>query len=413
MKEAEYGQPSSPLQQAGVAPQLSGYRFVILGLTMLLNFSFGINFFAVAPITPLIIDDYGVNRTTASLLTGLVLLVQAGFTIPAGMLVGRVGLKKLIGVGWLLAAAPALSFLASDFFTLLALRVLYAVSFAITIPALGPLLMQWFRPRELPLVNGIGLAVATLGIAISTFSAAPLAEAIGWKAALSAFGAVSLVGVVCWIGLGKVHGPVHAGGRLSIKGAWKVLRSRTTLLLAMADAGPFAQYVALTAWLPTFYFEVHGMSLNEAGVALGLLPLTGFFTVLLAGVLPLRVNRRRPFLIVPGFLVGIAGLGTFLLGGTVGIYPALVLLGITSWFYLPILMTIPMELPDAIPEQVSMVLATIITIGGVLSFLAPLVVGSLTDAFGTYIPGFCIFAVLAGSLAVAGYLLPETRRPRT
>ena len=157
---------------------------------MLLNFSFGINFFAISPITPLIMNDFSVNRSAASLLIGIVLLIQAGFTIPGGMLVGRVPLKRLITLGWLLAAAPILSFWASDFFSLLALRVLYGASFCIAIPALGPLLMQWFHPRELPLVNGIGLAVATLGITISTFSAAPLAETFGWKIALASFSMV-------------------------------------------------------------------------------------------------------------------------------------------------------------------------------------------------------------------------------
>jgi len=75
--------------------------------------------------------------------------------------------------------------------------------------------------------------------------------------------------------------------------------------------------------------------------------------------------------------------------------------------------TIPMEGPDAVPERVSLVLATIGALGGVLSFVAPLAVGILADVLGSYIPGFMIFAVLSWSLVVAGVLLPETGRPRT
>ncbi len=51
--------------------------------------------------------------------------------------------------------------------------------------------------------------------------------------------------------------------------------------------------------------------------------------------------------------------------------------------------------------------AAIMTVGGTLTFVAPLAAGALTDLTGSYLPGFTVFAVLAWSLAVAGFLLPE------
>jgi cyanate permease len=355
---------------------------------------------------------YGISRGMAGLLTGSVILMMSGFAIPAGMLVGRVDLKKLIGVAWFLLAAPALSFLAGSFTALLVMRMMVGLSLAVILPAFGPLLMQWFRPRELPLINGLNLAMSTVGMTLSTFITAPLAEAVGWKVALSIYGAVSLTGAFLWVALARVQQPVQTGGRLSMRETWSVLRSRTTLLLAFADAGPFAQYVALTTWLPTFYFEVRGMSLSAAGSLVGLVPLAGVVALILAGVLSMRVARRRPFLILPGVIGGVAGFATFLMPGLGAMIPALLLLGFGAWFYLPLLFTIPMEAPDARPEHVSVVLATIGTLGGFLSFLAPLVVGMLTDVLGSYLPGFMIFAVLSWSLVVAGVMLPETGRAK-
>ena len=409
-----------PQQQSTVSAQAvpgdqrdSRYRYVIGGLTVLLWLSFGLSLPAIAPVTPLILEEYGISRGMAGLLTGSVILMMSGFSIPAGMLVGRVGLKKLIGVAWFMAAAPALSFLAEGFPTLLAMRMMFGLSLAVLLPAFGPMLMQWFRPRELPLIIGLNLAMATVGMTLSTFVTAPLGEAVGWKMALSIYGAVALVGAFLWMGLARVQQPTQSSGHLSMGEVWSVLRDRTTLLLALADAGPFAQYIALTTWLPTFYFEVHGMSLSAAGSAVGLAPLSGVVALILAGVLSMRVVRRRLFLIIPGVVGGLAGFATFLLAGSGAIYPALLLLGFGAWFYLPMLHTIPMEAPDAVPERVSLVLATIGTLGGFLSFVAPLAVGILTDVLGSYIPGFMIFAVLSWSLVVAGVMLPETGRPRT
>lgn len=402
-------QVSAPLGQAGAEPQRNSYRFVIAGLTLLLNACLGLSFFVIAPVTPLMMGEYGINRSMASLATGLVILVQAALGILASMLVGRYPLKVLIVVGWLLAGAPTLTFLATSFPILLGLRLIYGLGLTVLFPASGALVAQWFRPRELPLINGINIAVGSLGIAFSTFTAVPLAGPLGWKGALSLFGAVSLVGAGCWIALGKVKQPVQrARHYLSVKEVWGVLRSRTTLLLAMADAGPLAQYVALSAWLPTFYYEVRGMPLSQAGYAVGLLPLIGIFSLMLAGIVPMHVSLRRPLLIIPGILTGLAGLGSFLLGNPPAMYVALVLLGFSYWFYLPILFTIPMELPNMPPERVALVWAAVVTPASVLGFLAPLVVGALTDLSGSYVPGFTLFAVLAWSLVVAGFLLPET-----
>ena len=393
--------------------QVSPYRFVIAGLSLALNFSLGLSFFAVAPLLPLIRDDYDINRGTASLLIAVVIMIQAALSIPGGVLVGRIGVSRVFTGGWLLAGAPVLSVLTGQFATLLILRLAYGVSFALLIPALGPLLMQWFRPRELPLINSMNLVAVSVGITVSTFFAAPLADVLGWRGVLSLFGGFTLAGALAWMVLGRTREEVQGTVQhISAREIWSVLRSRTTLLLALADVGPFAQYVALTAWLPTYYHEELGMSLSKAGFVVGLLPLAGVFTLLLGGLLALRVERRKPFLIVPGVLVGFAGFGSFLAGSTPMLYLAMILLGFCSWLYLPILFTIPMELPDMTPQRLALVWAMILTIGSTASFISPAVVGSTTDILGTYWPSFSLWAVFSWSLLLAGILLPETGRGR-
>jgi len=394
----------------------SRYRWVIGGLMLALNFTFGLSFFAASPVLPLVIADYGVSRATASLLTSLVILLLAAVQFPASTLIGRVSLKWLMAVGWLLGAANALVFVApGGFLAVLGLRLLYSVGYAIAFPAIGPLLMQWFRPKELPLVNSLNIAAISAGITLATFGAGPLAGVMGWKAALSIFGAASLLGAAAWMvwgrtvqsrQVGTVERPPLFGELLG------VLRSRTVLILALADAGAYAQYTALTAWLPSFYYEAHGMSLDKAGALTGILPFMGIGTVLLAGLLSLRIPRRRPFFLVSGALLTLGGLGTFLLADTPLMYVGLAAMGFGSWFYIPAFITIPMELPGATPRRVAATGATLNGIASTLAFVSPLVVGALTDATGTYLVGFTLFAALSLSLLAGGVLLPETGSKR-
>jgi cyanate permease len=272
--------------------------------------------------------------------------------------------------------------------------------------------MQWFRPKELPLITGAFIGCVCLAVAISNFAIVPMADAMGVRPALSVLGTVSLVGVVFWLAFGRAHDVREDGTQRVRESVLSILRSRNTLLIAVADTGPFVLYTVSLAWLPTFFHEQHGISLADAGSLMGILSMAGLVSLLLAMLLTFHVRRRRPFLIFPGIVVGFAGLGTFLLAGTPVIYLPIVALGFASWFYLPVLMSLPMELPGASPHRVSVMLAALLTIGGIGTFVGPLAVGATRDLTGSYIPGLALFAVLAWSLAIGGFLLPETGSAR-
>ena len=370
--------------------------------------------FAVAPVLPLIIDDYGINRGTASLLTSVVPLMHVLLALPCSLLVGRLGPRTLVTLGALLASAPALSIFASSFYILLLTRIVYGMSLALMMAAMAPLLMQRFRHSELPFMNGMFLASISLGVTISSFIAPRIAAELGWKPALSLFGCAALAAALCWqlVMLREGKDAPASAPRLPFRVFWEVFRSRTTGLLAAADAGPYALYTASLAWLPSFYHEVHGTTLEEGGALTGMISLTGVFTLLLASILTVRMHRRRPFLLLPGALAGFAGLGTILLAGTPGVYVSVIALGFVSWFYLPALLTIPMELPGTDETQAAVMLATLLSVGSIFTFAAPLVVGFSTDYLGTYTPGLALFAVLSWSLLISGFLLPETGQRR-
>ena len=384
------------------------YRFVIGGLILFAHFSVGINFFVVAPLFPLIIDDFGVSRATVSLLIALALLIHSFFGLPGGILAVRFGLKRMYFLGWLLMGLSVLSAVAPNFGSLLVLRLAFGIGFGAIIPASGPLLMQWFRPREVTIMNGLDIAALSLGVALSVSVAAPLANTMGWQNTLSVFGGITLFGAVLWGILGKVTADARTSGKgISLKEVGSVLRNRTIQILVIADALVFMQYTALTSWLPTYYNEIRGMSLTEAGFITGLLPFVGVFAVLVGGFLPLRFESKKPFFIVPGLLLALGGLGSFLIDSTFGIYVSIVLLGIGSWSYAPTLLSLPIELPDMTPEKVAVVWGTFVTASGLGMFVSPIMVGAIRDGTGTFVPGFIIWAVGAWALFVAGFALPK------
>ncbi len=402
------------MHSAAAQPLASNYRWVMAALSLAAHLVLGLNLFGISPLLPLIIADYQISRVAAGMLISLPMLVGAVLGIPGGMLVSAIGVRRANLAGWTAMAVLALSFLAPNFGAMLCLRLAYGVGLAMTVTATGPLLMGWFSPKEVLVMNALNTALVSLGVAISVAGAAPLAALTDWKIAMSLFGALGVAGAVAWAVAGR-DAP-FSGSRpapITLRQTWGVLRGRTVVLLVLTDAGVLVQYTALTGWLPTFFNEHRSMSLAEAGLVTGVLPFIGVFAVLLGGALPLRFGSARPIFLISGVAAALGGIGTFLLPGTVAIYVAAAVLGFGSWFYVPMLLTLPLRMSDITPQNLAVIYGSIMTFSGIAMFVSPILAGAFRDISGSFLPGFLACWAMSWTAVLAGVLLPRevTRAP--
>ncbi len=395
------------------------------GMTLAAHLAAGLNLFALSPLLPLTIDEYGISHWEAGLLVSLPMLVGAAIGIPGGILIARVGVKRAYMWAWVCMALLAIAPIVPNFYVLLFLRLAYGVGLALMVVATGPLVMQWFKPREMLVVNSLNTAILSGGVAASLAGAVPLAELLGWKMTLTVFSGVGIVGTILWPIAPRDRGAgVERRPGITVREVFSVLRGRAVALLVAADAGIFIQYTALTTWLPTFYGEERGISAQEAGIITSILPFVGIFAVLAGGAIPLLFESFRAGLAIfgrlgdflfsyrgilafSGILAILGGLGAFLLATQAGIYISVVVLGVGSWFYVPALLTIPMRLSGTTPERVAAVWGSYMTFSGLGMFIFPILVGWLYDNFNSYYPGFIICAAASWSLLICGLLLPQ------
>ena len=229
---------ATPGKRAGSQPaRHSRYRFVIGGLILAAHTSIGLNFFNVTPLLPLVIDDYEVLRASASLLIALPTIVKALVGLPVSLIVNRFGLNRTFTLSWFMLGMLVLSPLAQDFNAMILLRLLYGLGSGLVMTASAALIMQWFTPREVPVMNTLLLIVVVSGTAISITLAVPMSQEMSWEAVLGVFGSVGMAGAIAWTLLGKTK-PDAADARetFDLRELWRVFKNRTIFLLVVGAA---------------------------------------------------------------------------------------------------------------------------------------------------------------------------------
>lgn len=386
----------------------SSYRFVVEGSILLLQFSMGLSFLAVAPLFPLIIKAFGIDNATVSLLVGVSSLSVALALVPASILAARIGSRLALILGGVLMGLTALSMFADSFALLLGTRISFALGAAIILSATPAVLLRWFSTRELAVVNGANVIAQSLGVTASMLLAPRLAGPLGWDGALSFFGAIALGATALWLLLGRDTNAAASTSGFSMDDVPAVLGNRVVVLLAIGLAGALGAFISLQSWLPTFYNQQWGYTLEEAGAVSGLLSLFGILGALLGSTLPVRFPARRPFLVAGGLGIPLFAAGAIAMDTPLLLYPSILLLGIAGWIFMPVVFTIPMEIPGINASRVGIAVAVVLGAGNGAGFVVPLMVGYLRDVTGSFTLGLAIALAMAPALAVCAWLMPET-----
>lgn len=384
----------------------SPYRWIVALVVLPLRISVGLSVFAPAPLFPIMMEHHDIGRGTVSLMVTSVFLVLTVFLIPGGTIVARMGTRKACLLGGLLMSSGLLMGVAPTFAVQVALRVVFGLGAAILIPASAAILGQWMKPRERGPVAAIYLMGESAGVAFAMFTGVVTANVLGWQNVFVVYGGFALVSTVAWGLLGR-PAPLSAPEPTSFREVVGMLLERRTLLLSLAGVGPIAMFISFAAWLPTYYSEAFGMELERATQLATVMPLTGTVMNGVAAVILARFQARRPIFVVTGIAAPILGYGTFLFFNIPLVVVSIVLLSAVFWVFLPTLFTVPLELPDVKPENVGIMLSAVLTLGNGAAVLAPFIVGSTTDALGSYVPSLSVLAVFPVTALVSAVFLRE------
>jgi cyanate permease len=400
-------QPDSP---AGRPP---AYRWVIETLLFASYFVFGMSWIGYAPFLAAFQQELALSHGEAGMLISAVSFAKTFAPFLAGWLAVRMGVKRAILLGMAFMCASLASPYLADAASLIASRFVFGIGGAILVTLFGAAVLQWFPPRERPLLNGVNGVAVNAGITLTLFLTPPLAARIGRTSALSAYAVISLLLTLAWAVFGRNR---NAGGPAAAtqqqESYIEVLGRRETWLLAFGFSGPLALYLVFNTWLPTYYQQALGMSLARGAQLTGLANLVGIPAAIAGGMLVRRFPARKPFIWGSAIVITLAAFGMFLASDPAEISVWAVMFGVSLFLWVSPLVTLAMELPGMTPARFAMVMGVFFGASYVAAFFAPILAGMLRDSTGSFLPGFALFSASCVSLLIAGLLLPETGKRR-
>ncbi|MEU1331229.1 MFS transporter [Streptomyces sp. NPDC005865] len=247
-------------------------------------------------------DRFHVNASALSTFSILQLLVYAGMQIPVGLMVDRLGTKKVLTIGVVLFTVGQLGFAFSPTYaTALVSRALLGCGDALTFISVLRLGTRWFPARRGPMVAQLAGLVGMAGNLVSTLVLARLLHSVGWTAAFAGSALCGVVVLVLMTLFLKDHPEGHEPEPAAHRGAAYV---RKQIALSWREPGTrlglwvhfttqFPAMVFLLLWGLPFLVEAQGLSRAAAGELLTLVVLSNMVIGLVYGQIVARHHAAR------------------------------------------------------------------------------------------------------------------------
>jgi MFS family permease len=292
-------------------------------------------------------------------------------------------------------------------------------------PAGTAMLSGLFPPEKRSRMMGLWNIAIPLGIAVGIGVGGFVAQHWGWR---HAFGLVAIPGAIVAIlfffvkdyktvELVKTVGSSDTGinkAKMSKVDIFREFIHTPSLVLTnLGFIGCIFANNAIIVWLPTYFHRVEGIPISEAGMKTGLIMLLAIIGLPLGGWLAdvwfkKRVSSRLLFPAITTTLNAIIIFAAFSFLGGKAQYMTLLLMGVSASAFAPAAITVTQEVIHpglrAISYSVCVVFQNLFG-----ASMAPIVIGSISDAYGikvamSILPAFLLISAIfffAGSFFYA------------
>ncbi|MCX6094428.1 MAG: MFS transporter [Candidatus Bipolaricaulota bacterium] len=289
-----------------------GYRFVMLGLFMLVIAMNQLLWISFAPVTGEAAAFYGVSNLAIGLLSLVFMVVFIVVSFPASWILDTYGIRVGVGIGAVLTGGFGLlrGLLAHDYTWVLVSQIGIAVGQPFVLNAIAKISGRWFPVSERATATGLGSLAMYAGIFAGLALTPMLVVRWSLPTALLIYGVAAVAGALVFLAFSRERPPHPVGPEersLVLDGVRSMLRNRGFLILLVLFFIGLGAFNAVTTWVEDIV-RPRGFSIGQAGLAGGMMVVGGIVGALVIPILSDRLRRRVPFILlalagsIPGLL---------------------------------------------------------------------------------------------------------------
>ncbi len=389
----------------------------LLLIAIIINYTDRVNLSYVAPT---FMKQFNIGPGEMGIVLSAFLWTYFLVQIPLGVALDRVGVRWLYGGAAVLwGGATMLTATASGLGSLVGWRVLLGIGEGPAFPATTKVMGIWVADQERGLAAAIGgVAGIPLGVFISSPFVGWLLWAFGWRMIFVVTGAIAVVWAIVWLLYYRnpeEHPGANAAERRYLKeniakvsradpagqASWKQLLSNSNVLgLSLGHAAMLFNLYFLISWLPTYLIQQHHLTALNTGIYGSIPWLFGLLGVIVGGrgsdILIKRgwpiVKARKVFLVV-GMLLAMTCLLTAFVDSLTAAIACLSIAVFGVFLTNSVVWAANAEISPL--NQEGTVAAIENCFGNIGGLTAPIIVGFLLEATGSWVAPMASAAVVA------------------
>ena len=382
-----------------------GYRWVVLGVFMLINMTIQFLWICFAPITGLAAKYYGVTDMQIGILAMLFMIVYIPIGIPAAWFIDTYGFLKGVGLGAVLFGIFGLlrGIFSSSYTLVLLCTIGIAVAQPFLLNAFTTVAAKWFPINERATASGLGLMANFLGTAVGLMLTPYLVTRYSIDAMQMIYGISAALSAGVFLIFAREKPPTspsppgYIERALMFDGFKSMMRSLHFWYLMILFFVGVGIFNGVATWVENIV-RPKGLSITQAGMVGGLLLIGGIIGAVIIPPLSDYWRKRKPFMLI----------GTlFTLPGVLGIafghgYPILLVSAFCVGFFMislaPVALQYAAEITYPAPEGTS---NGLLQLAGQLSVIFIYGMGLANDIYGSFTPAM----LLACGLLVMNFML--------
>jgi MFS family permease len=389
-----------------------GYRWVVLGVFMLVNVLIQVLWISYAPIIADAAGYYGVSHQMVSLLAMVFMIAFIPLSLPAAWVIDSRGFRTAVGFGVVMMGVfGVVRGLAGDSYPLvLASTVGIAVAQPFLLDSWTKVPANWFPANERATAVGLITLASMLGVAVGMALSPVLAGMMAISEMQLIYGVAAAVSAVAFLLIARERpvtppGPAEAEVRaLMLDGLKHALTVKPFLVILAVAFVIMGVFNGVTTWVGDIILP-RGFGATDAGILGALMLVAGVIGAVVLSALSDKQGRRIRYLVLTLTLAIPSLIGVAFVSTAVLLYASAAALGFFIVGALPIGMQYAAEVTFPTPEGTS---NGLVQLFGQCSVVFVYVMGPLRTGSGSFAVSLLL---MSGLLAVCALVVSRLRDP--